>query len=244
MRRKPSFRQYKLASCTGLLLLVGCGGGEAGDNARDDDPALRGALGEQIMVDPDLIGQNRANSAASLRSQDGSLPTVDSGPQAVAAARAEALRQVGGPGKMRKAPEGREVAGRLPEGAALTAAARAAAAPGGRGQCAERVHYTMQWAARLPAAFPVYPHGAVQEAAGTDTGGCSLRVVNFVTPVPLGEVMDFYFTRALAAGFSAERILQDGDDVLAGTRGNASYVVYARRMPGGNTEVDLVIGGG
>jgi hypothetical protein len=244
MRRNHSCSLYRLTACAGLLLLAGCGGGEAGENAPDDDPALRAALGEQIMVDPDLVGQNRANSAASLGSQDGSLPTIDRGSQAIAAARAEALRQVGGAGKMRNAPEGREVAGHLPEGSALTAAARAAAAPDSRGECAERVQYTMQWAARLPAAFPVYPHGAVQEAAGTDSDGCSLRVVNFITPVPLGEVMDFYFTRARAAGFSAERILQDGDDVLAGARGNSSYVVYARRMADGNTEVDLVTGGG
>jgi hypothetical protein len=102
----------------------------------------------------------------------------------------------------------------------------------------------MQWAARLPAAFPVYPRGAVQEAAGTDASGCSLRVVNFVTPVPLGEVMDFYYSRARAAGFSAQRVLQDGDNVLGGVKGASSYVVYARRLPSGNTEVDLVTSGG
>jgi hypothetical protein len=55
--------------------------------------------------------------------------------------------------------------------------------------------------------------------------------------------MDFYFTRALAAGFSAERTLQDGDDVLAGRKGAAAYAVYARRLPSGNTQVDLVSSG-
>jgi hypothetical protein len=102
----------------------------------------------------------------------------------------------------------------------------------------------MQWAAQLPAAFPVYPRGAVQEAAGTDASGCSLRVINFVTPVPLGEVMYFYYSRARTAGFSTRRVLQAGDDVLGGTKGAASYVVYARRLPSGNTEVDLVTSGG
>ena len=95
----------------------------------------------------------------------------------------------------------------------------------------------------MPAPFRVYPRGATQEAAGTDAAGCSLRVVNFLTPVPIGEVMDFYFTRARAAGFTADRALQDGDDVLAGTRAGASYVVYARQLPSGLTEVDLVTGG-
>jgi hypothetical protein len=225
---------------TGFLLLTsallaGCGGDEAVTTEPDDDPALSGALNEPIMVDPDLVGQNRANSAASLPSHDDSLPTIDANPEAVAAARAEALRLVGGPGRMKKAPEPREVSGPLPAGAALTIAARAST------QCAERVEHTAQWAARLPQPFPVYPRGAVQEAAGTDAAGCSLRVVSFVTPVPLGEVMDFYFTRARTAGFSAQRLLHGGDDVLAGVKGAASVVVYARRLPSGNTEVDLVV---
>jgi hypothetical protein len=232
-----------LLAAGAALLLAGCSSNEAAVTEPEDDPALSGALGEQIMVDPDLVGQNRANSAASMPSHDGSLPTVDANPEAIAAARAEALRLVGGPGRMKKAPEPREVSGQLPADAALTAAARAAAAPGGNADCAGRAQYTMQWAARLPRPFPVYPRGAVQEAAGTDSAGCSLRVVNFITPVPLGEVMDFYFTRARNAGFSAQRVLQGGDDVLAGVRGGASYVVYARRLPSGNTEVDLVTSG-
>jgi hypothetical protein len=144
------------------------------------------------------------------------------------------------PGKMRQAPEPRAVAGSLPPSAKLTAGARAAAAPNAKPQCVRQVQYTMIWAARMPIAFPVYPRGAVQEAAGTDAAGCSLRAINFVTAVPIGEVMDFYFTRARAAGYSAERVLQDGEDVLAGVKGAASYVVYARRLPSGNTEVDLV----
>ncbi len=230
----------------GALSLAGCNwfGGGGDEPVREADPATTEALGDQIMYDPDLASQNRADSAAFVPSGDGSIPTVDNGPEAIAAARADALRWVGGPGKLHKAPEPQQVAGALPDDAALTAAARAAAAPGGNGDCAKRVEYTMRWAARLPAPFPVYPRGAVQEAAGSDASGCSLRVVNFVTPVPLGEVMDFYYSRARAAGFSAERVLQDGDDVLAGVNGAASYVVYARRQPSGNTEVDLVTNGG
>jgi hypothetical protein len=235
----------QILAASGALLLAGCGwfGGDAEQPAREVDPATSGALGDQIMYDPDLAGQNRADSAAFVPSGDGSVPTVDGGAEANAAARADALRLVGGPGKMHKAPEPREVAGALPADATLTAAARAAAAPGGNGDCAARVEYTMQWAARLPAAFPVYPRGAVQEAAGTDAAGCSLRVINFVTPVPLAEVMDFYYSRARAGGFSAQRVLQGGDDVLGGVKGGASYVVYARRLASGNTEVDLITSG-
>jgi hypothetical protein len=214
------------------LLLASCGTEEAPVAQPDQDPALSGALGEQIMVDPDLVGQNRANSAAAMPSLDGSLPTVDANPEAIAAARTEALRLVGGPGRMNKAPEARELSGPLP--APLIAAARAA------NDCAERAEPTARWAAKLPGPFPVYPRGSVQEAAGTDASGCALRVVSFVTPVPLGEVMDFYFTRARGAGYSTQRVIQDGEDVLTGVKGDASYVIYARRLPSGNTEVDLV----
>ncbi|HEY6815543.1 MAG TPA: hypothetical protein VI168_08395 [Croceibacterium sp.] len=243
MRRSVRTRSL-LAVSAPVLLLAGCGWGEEQtEPVAEDDPALSGALNDQITTDPDLAQQNRADSAAFIPSQDGSVPTVESGAEAIAAARTEALRLVGGPGKLRKAPDAQEVAGALPADATLTAAARAAAAPGGNSDCAARAQYTMRWAAQLPAAFPVYPRGSVQEAAGTDTSGCALRVVNFVTPVPLGEVMDFYFSRARAAGFSAQRVLQDGDDVLGGVKGRASYVIYARRMPSGNTEVDLVTNG-
>ena len=225
------------------LLLAGCGTEQPARFEPERDPALTAALAEPLMIDPDLVGQNRANSAAAMPSHDGSLPTIDRNPEAIAAARAEASRLVGGSEQMRRAPAARVVEGALPADAALTAAARAAASPNADAECAARAEYTMQWAARMPAPFPVYPRGAVQEAAGTDAAGCALRVANFVTPVPLDEVMDFYFTRAGAAGFTAERTLFDGEDVLAGTRGRASYVVYARRLPSGNTEVDLVTSG-
>ena len=228
------------------LLLAACGSnGESADGAaKDADGAVTSALGDQIMVDPDLAGQNQANSAVSTGLVDGALPPELLSPQAIERARAEAVRLVGGPAGMKKAPKAVPVSGALPPQSALAAASRAAAAPGGNVNCAEKADYTMQWAAKLPATFPVYPQGAVQEAAGTDDGACSLRVVNYVTAVPLAEVIDFYFTRATGAGFSAQRVLQEGDDVIGGVKGKASFVVYARALPKGGTEVDLITNGG
>ena len=144
---------------------------------------------------------------------------------------------------MRKAPEPREAPDELPPEASLTAAARAASAPGVAGTCAGQVSYTMRWAARMPPAFPVYPRGSVQEAAGTDEDTCALRVVNFITPVPMGDVLDFYFTRARNAGFSADHSLQGGDNVLAGRKEGRAFAVYARELASGLVEVDLVTGG-
>lgn len=235
-----------LLAATPALLLAACGGNDekAETPKGTADSELASALGDEIMVDPDLAGQNQANSAVSAGLRDGALPPEMTSPEALERARGEALKLVGGPGRMKKAPAAQEVAGKLPEGSALAVASRAAAAPGGNGNCADLAQYTMGWAAKLPAAFPVYPQGAVQEAAGTDEGACALRVVNYVTAVPLSEVIDFYYTRAAAAGFTAQRVKEDGDDVLGGTKGNASFVVYARALPKGGTEVDLVTNGG
>ncbi len=227
-----------------LLILAACSKDPDVPQKPEDDPAMTGALGDQIMVDPDLVGQNRAANAAAVASGDGSIPVEDSSPEAIAAARSDALELVGGPGKMRKAPEPKKVTGELPADATLTAAARAAASPGGSGNCADAATYTAAWAAKMPKAFPVYPRGAVQELAGTDAGSCHLRVVNFTTPVPPGEVIDFYFTRASTAGFSAQHVRIGDELTLGGTRGGESYVAYVRKTPTGGSSVDLVTNGG
>lgn len=239
MTRKIAFAALLAAPA---LMLAACGSSDE-QQAKEGtaDSELSSALGDEIMVDPDLAGQNQGNAAVAAGLGDGSLPPEMLSPEAIDRARSAALQLVGG--QLKKAPVAVEVAGKLPADSALAVASRAAAAPGANGNCADRAEYTMQWAARLPATFPVYPQGSVQEAAGTDEGNCALRVVNYVTAVPLDEVIDFYFTRATSAGFKAQRIKEDGDDVLGGTKGNASYVVYARAIPSGGTSVDLVTHG-
>ncbi|MDG2002115.1 MAG: hypothetical protein P8J20_02170 [Novosphingobium sp.] len=49
--------RYALAGLAGLALLSGCGS-EGKDAEGEGDPAMTGALEDQIMVDPDLAGQN------------------------------------------------------------------------------------------------------------------------------------------------------------------------------------------
>ena len=235
-------RQTALVLATALLL-AGCGGKDEPAKTGNDDAAMAGALGKPLTTDPDLAGENGANTAASVPSADGTVPSIDLSPEAVAAARAAALALVGGPGAMKQAPAATMTTGALPQDSQLTAAARAAASPGGHGDCAATARYTAAWAAKLPDAFPVYPKAAVQEAAGTDEGACNLRVVNFTTAVPLPEVLDFYFTRATAAGFTAQHARDGGEDVLGGSKGQASYVVYASKLPNGATSVDLVTNG-
>jgi hypothetical protein len=203
----------------------------------------RAALAGPILVDPDLVGQNRANSAVALPVQDNFLPSVDAGPEAIAAARDEALALVGGPGRMRRAPDPDELRTTPPAKTSRNLTELAAATVGLRAFCGQGLRPTAMWAARMPAAFPVYPRGAVQDAAGTDRGDCKLRVIEFVTPVPLDEVIDFYYTRARAAGFSAKHSRGEGEAVLSGLKGDARYDVYVSRLPSGNTAVDLLTSG-
>ena len=254
-----SVRALVLAS-TSALLLAACSQEEAPEQIvlqDNSDPLMSAALADQIMVDPDMINRNGANRAASFGAADGSVPHPDSGSDAVFAAREEAVALVGGRQAMLSAPQPERVEGELPPEAALSVAARAASARAassvsGADDCAAQAEFSAIWAARMPVSFPVYPRGAVHEAAGTDAGDCHLRVVNFTTPVPLAEVMDFYFTRASRDGFTVQRIVQDGEDILGGTLASAqsetgeeqSFMVFARIQSDGMTSVDLVTTGG
>ncbi|MFV0644374.1 MAG: hypothetical protein ACK5NN_07720 [Sphingomonadaceae bacterium] len=224
------------------LLLAACGDKEEASGPKaEDDPAATAALNDEIMVDPDLANQNEANAALTGGS-DASLPPENVTPEAIAAAKDEAAALVGGAGNLAPPPEAKMIEGSIPESATLTAASRSAVTPGGQ-NCAEGVNYSARWAARLPAALPVYPRGSTREAAGTDEGQCALRVVNFLTPVGLDDVLSFYNTRAKSAGYSVEHIKKDGDNILSGVKGTASYVVYARQAANGITAVDLITSG-
>jgi hypothetical protein len=225
-----------------LLLLAACGE-EAPVVHSEQDPAMTAALNGLLMTDPDLVGHNDAASALLLPDSNAWVPVEDDSPRAVAAAREEAQGLVGGPGRMQRAPAPERVERASSPEAALTAAARGAAAPGTGPGCADAVSYTAAWAARMPETFPVYPRGAVQEAAGTDAGGCALRVVSFTTPVPLGDVIDFYFTRASKAGFAVRHAADGRETMLGGSKGRQSFAVYALLRADGMTSVDLVTNG-
>lgn len=228
-----------IAGLAGALLLAGCGSGEKPPAGNETDPALSGALGDQIMVDPELAGEEGA--ALSAGGGQITLPPQDRSPEAIADARKQAAQLAGG--KLRPAPQpARSGAAALAESAA-TAAQVAQASKAASTDCSAKVQYSNTWAARLPAELPVYPRGAVQEAAGVEDEGCSLRVVNFVTPVTPDDVISFYYTTAGKAGYGAEYKLDDNDHVLGGRKQGRAYVLYVRKLDGGLTEVDLVASG-
>ena len=74
--------------------------------------------------------------------------------------------------------------------------------------------------------------------AGSD-GTCTLRVVSFASGAAPQKLIDWYYTRATVAGYSAEHQADGGLHVLGGTRGGAAYVVYVTPRANGAT-VDLL----
>ena len=228
-----------VAGLAGTLMLAGCGSDDKAPAPSETDPAMSGALGDQIMVDPDMAGQDGAALAA-----DGgqvTLPPEDRSPEAIADAKKKAAAIAGG--KLLAAPQpAHGGAAELAESAA-TAAQIAKASKLAHTDCASKVEYSNTWAARLPKEIPVYPRGAVQEAAGVDSDACALRVVNFVTPVTPDDVIRFYYTQAGHAGYGAAYKMDGNDHVLGGRKDGKAYVVYARKTKSGLTEVDLVASG-
>ena len=218
------------------LLLGACGAGESEPRLPQRDPATAQALSDQILVDPDLAHQNEGNAALTV-SSDHSLPLLVSTPEAIAAARAEAAELVGGADKLVGVSDPRPLEGEpLPE--FETAAQFAATLPGG-GPCAVRLTYSAAWAARLPAALPVYPHGATLEAAGVDSTDCAMRVVTFLTPVPVADLLSFYAARARSGGFTVVHAADRKRHVLSAEKSGAAFRLVANREDDELTRITL-----
>lgn len=110
---------------------------------------------------------------------------------------------------------------------------------------APRFDYNMAWAGRLSPSFPLYPGGRVTEAAANNSGGCSTRVVTFATADDWQRVLDWYHTRAVAAGYSSEHQLRSGDHILAGSNEGdkgAFYLIVTPKPKG--SEVALIANNG
>ena len=216
-------------------------------NAADPavDPAVKGAIESPILVDPRLARQSNALSVKPVdRPVDGQVPVLK-GPQPN---QAEVLKLVGG--KLLHAPDAM-AAKPCPQckGARLTLGALArdsqrrneggAQAP--RRPCNAKLAYGMEWAQRLPEPFMLYPGAKLMDAAGTDAG-CAMRGVSFVANAPLSAVVDFYYTQARRAGFTASHELIDGVHALGGARGSddGAFLLTFSTAPGDGTAVDMI----
>lgn len=232
------------------IALAACGGAEDAQNnvaALDEeltgngaDPVLKGALQDQIMVDPQLAQQSNKDAIRPpTQPYSASLPA-----ETVAAGKAAMPKE----GELLKAPaptQGGPAFAAQDQAVTLGGLAARQKNPRTAG-CAAKLAYSAGWAARMPAAMPLHPQARVVEAAGTQADGCSLRAVSFSTPQPLQTMIDWYYTRAVKGGYSAEHQLKDGSHLLGGTRkrDGAAYILFLSARADGGTDIDLLADGG
>lgn len=236
-------RRFWLAACLPLAL-VACGSKDDAQENLDTldaeltnsassnagDPVLMGALQDQIMVDPALAGQ--ANNDAirpPAKPLAGPVPTDTGGGDVKT-------------GPLQPAPAPR---GDCPECRTARASLTLGALAGhqkikGIGDCVGSLHYSAAYAERLPAALPLYPDARVSEAAGSDTNGCALRAVSFVSSAPLQTLLDWYYTRATKAGYAAQHQADGDQHVLGGTQGDAAFALFVTARRDGGSDVDLI----
>lgn len=196
------------------------------------------ALAAPLMTDPDLASQNRVGVALTGSAMPAApIPTEDLTDEARAAALSDAAAQLGGAIGPAPAATGSQGA------AAGETALLSWRQTFGPGPCADRAGWTFAWAARMPQAFPVFPRGHVQEAAGNDDGDCHLRALNFRTQAEVPDVLGFYHAVSRQAGYSVLHRADGEAHVLTGSRNGAGYAVYVRPGAEGMTEVDLVTSG-
>jgi hypothetical protein len=222
----------RLTALAAALALAACNrGAEEGNLAsldnqlagNDVDPALTSALADQISVDPTLANQSNRNAV-----RPPETPTQAPYPAAQAGGAAK--------GTPAAAKAGGET-DRQHDQLAGTARGEGGAA------CGSRIpfNYDLRWANRLSPVFPVYPGAKVTEAAGSDQGDCRVRVATFTAAVGFQQLLDWYHTRAVRAGYSSEHQIRGGDHILAGTNerdGGAFYLIVTPRRNG--SEVALI----
>jgi hypothetical protein len=204
-------------------------------NATGRDPAATAALGSQIMVDPRLAQSSNADVVRPpTQPGSGAVPDI-----ALAADPVDAKTLKPAPAASNDCPECKTANGALTLGALAERQKTPDAAA-----CAEKIGYSAGWANRLPADLSLYPGARLSEAAGADQGGCRLRVVSFASAAPMQKMLDYYFTKATAAGYSAGHSTDGRQHVLGGVRGNDAYVLYVTARKGGGSNVDLVSNAG
>jgi hypothetical protein len=239
-------RRTKLMIAAAIVLTVTACKNERSDQANLDvldnelvgnagDPALTAALEDQIMVDPNLA----AKGGRGTRRTPGALSQPIPPERRADAAKAEYAMANG---KLLRAPAaGKFTGGNAGESITLgqLASSQKAGKAGGN-PCADKLDYSARWAARLAPEMTIYPQARVVEAAGGNEAPCKMRVVTFRADANMQAVLDYYYTKAVRAGYSAEHLEDGKDHMLGGARRDDAFMLFLRNLPGGGTEVDLI----
>ncbi len=216
------------------------------------DPAMNTALDDRILVDPALTDSaNVTTVREASQPLNGALP-ADNGYEGSTPDKADLQGT-----KIIRAPAPTIIeAGDCKDcgdkravtlgGMANDQGVRRGGKGSARGTCDAKLQYGANWATRMPTEFPVYPKGRVKEAGGVDGGICNIRVVSFTTSAARQDVVNYYYSRAKHAGFSADYEIRAGEHTLGGVRSNdgGAYVVTFDAAPGGATAVNIVANNG
>lgn len=222
------------------LMLAACGDdpvSERAGAATSSDPVLARALNDPLMVDPDLAYRNEANAAIAIR-HDHAVPRFVGSDEAAQRAREEARLQLLENGSVLDLPDA-VTGGAVGSLADETTAGAMIKAIGGPRACSQNLGEGFEWAARLPDAAKVMPHGMVQQAAGGGANGCSVRVVRYVTPATIEDALEYHFNRAHRAQLRVERFGKP-EQILRASRGGTQFIVHARSAPNEMSAVDLI----
>ena len=225
-------RALTLLSLT--LALAACSADDEPVAKQPRDPAVEQALNDPLMTDPDLSSRNEGAAALTVN-VDGALPVLEASPEAIASARAEASALLGGTGAAVSIPAPRGTI--APLGASHSPADHLAVLAD-KTSCKAPLRDSTIWAARLPAALPVYPRGATVAATGGDGKACRVAAVVFSTPIPVDEVVAFYWRRARIAGLAPVTLTADDTPVLQGRGKGVAFDLRAHETDGG-TIVEL-----
>lgn len=223
------------------LVVSGCGSdsldGSAAMIAATPDPVVARTLNDPLMVDPDLVYRNEAYSALTIR-YDHALPPHRSTTENAEAAREAARRELLVDGPMAELPvaSAERMGIELAPGMTADEIIKASGAPE---RCLGKLDEGLVWAARMPVAATVMPHGMTMQAAGAETERCKMRIVRYVTPVDVEDVLRYHFNRANRAGMQAMRY-SNPEAILSASRGSQQLRVYARAGQGGTSSVDLI----
>lgn len=224
-----------------VLLIAACGGtAEPADPLVDIDPVVRQALGDNLLTDPDLVGQNEASAALTVGT-DQSVPAEIATQEAIREARDRAIAQLGGRDAVPELPEPRELAASDSDAPLVMLIDQAAALPDSAA-CLASARFSTVWAARLPDTLPVFPRGATREALGSDRQQCRLRAVRFHTPVPAADVLRFYYGKASEGGYQLQYAARGERHLLEGEGADTRFALAIRPSLAGSNEVDLVVG--
>ena len=227
------------------LLLGACGvlgeedaqPGDASAAAAGADPMVARALADPLMSDPDLASRSEANALVTF-TDSVPLPVFPATPEAATRARdlarAELLTSGAIPalGPVASGSGGAALGG-LTDPAAILSAMDVP--PG----CRSGVRPGFAFAARLASPAAIMPQGMVELAAGSDAPGCGLRLVRYLTPASVEDVLIYHNTLAQRAGFAIQRFDQPEAILLARGKQAATLRVHARKLPGGMSAVDM-----